>query len=181
MAKRQTMSGEDTEVIKGAYNAAMGDYAASLGPVRISDLLMGFNGSKSDLARGLAEATGTKYQSQMKNIGRWLAYEQGSRGAQARNPANSKTASRFANLYANINPPSGFMGISITGWIGYDNDYRYRSIDIPAPGDGRRINTSAFVDAMKAGDTHAAYAAVFAAYAPALSVAEADNISIRFD
>ena len=180
MAKRQTMSGEDVTGITSAYNQAISAYNASMGSVSVSDLLGSFNGNKSDLARALADTTGTKYASQMKNIGRWLAYESGERGPQARNPANSKTAGRFQGLYAAMNPPSN-VSIAITGWIGYDDDFRHRSIVIPAPGDARQINAGAFVSAMRAGDTHAAYREAFAAYAPSLSVAEADSIDIQFD
>lgn len=167
---------EDSAVLMAEYNRAYNEYVADQKPT-VTDMLMLFNGNKGDLAQALADATNTKRASQMKSIDRWLAYEKGERGAQARNPANSKTMERFAALYATKNPPSG-MYISINGNIGYPGgDFRDRTIDFSTS--EYAVNMSAFVSAMNAGDTHAAYRAIFANYAD-LIVAEAYNIDISF-
>lgn len=193
MARKQAMSGEDTTVITSSTNSALNEYKSSIPNVSVTDLLQSFDGSKSDLARALAgvrsgqlPSRGTEdrrhYDTQMKNISRWMNYENGIRDKnKARNPefASSSTQDRFKDLHVKDNPP-GDMSITISGWIGYDDDYRYRTVTIPAPGDGRSIDASAFLEAMQAGDTHAAYREVFAAYAPGLSVAQADSIDISF-
>lgn len=175
--KQNNPGTEDSEQITSAFTSAYSEYVAEQGPISVSELLMSFDGSKSELARALAEATGTKYESQMKNITRWLNYENGVRGPQARNPANSVTSSRFTDLYMSRNPPSG-MSISITGWIGYDGgDFRHRTVNIDSslfP-----MNVAAFVADMRAGDTHGAYREAFAGYAN-LIVAEAEHVSINF-
>lgn len=180
MPKRRALTGGDTTVIAGAHTEAMNKYTASLGNVRVSGLLQSYNGSKSDLAHALANATGTKYQSQMSNINRWLAYESGSRDKRStRDPQKNKgTIDRLKEMFIAKNPPSS-MSITITGWIGYDNDYRYRTITIAPP--LYNINTPAFVNSMRAANTHEAYREVFKPYAAALSVDSADNISIDFE
>jgi hypothetical protein len=179
--KQNNPGTEDSEVITEAFNEAYREYTQAYGPVTVNDLLMSFDGDKSALARALAEATGTKYASQMKNISRWLNYEKGLRGAQARNPANSRTSERFTDLYTSRNPPPD-MSITITGWIGYDTgsgtgDFRLRTVTVNSS--EYRINTGAFIIDMKAGNTHAAYREVFANYAP-LIVASADHIDLSF-
>jgi hypothetical protein len=175
---KRAMTGEDTAVITGGYQTAMRDYASNMGAISISNLLMSYDGNKGELARALADATGTKYASQMKNISRWLNYENGDRGPQARDFNKSKASqSRVKDLYIERNPPTN-MSISITGWIGYDNDYRHRTVDIDST--MYNVSVAAFMSAMQSGNTSGAYREVFAGYAPALSVASADSVTISF-
>lgn len=198
MAKKRTYAGaggEDSAAISRAYQEGLQEYSRNLAPLSVQDMIMSIGGDKSAFIRELAgisqegklPAKGTPerraYDSQAKNVSRWLAYERGDRGKQARNAEQSKpTQERFKNLYARNNPPSGRMSATITGWIGYDGDWRYRSIEIPPPMGGRGdIDTEAFNAAMAAGDTSAAYGVLFAAYAPGLTVSEATEFNIQYE
>jgi hypothetical protein len=181
-SKRATYTQEDTTALPEAVGRAMREYSASLGPIRVSDLLMEF-GSKRGLAEALASETGTKVDSQMKNISRWLNYEAGQRGSQARDPNRSRaTLNRLRSQMTARRPPRS-MSITITGWIGYDDKYYFRTIHITLPGNGAAVSN--FLENMQKGDTHQAYQDVFQAYKVGrgvISVAD-DNpeISIDFD
>jgi hypothetical protein len=157
---------------------AVQDYAKNLGPIRVGDMLMEYNGDKGQLAQALADASGTKRASQMKNIDRWTAWEAGKRGSQARDPGKNKgTQGVLKNLFMKGNPPQG-MTISITGFIGYTGgDFRLRTVNIDSS--QYAINTGAFINAVNAGNAQAAYQAVFANYAD-LIVAQASHIDIQF-
>lgn len=183
--------GEDSQALTNAWDSSIDEYKSDLGPVSITDMIELFDGDRNALARSLAglPATGaiakmsrteqTSYGTQAKNIDRWLRYEHGERGKQARNVERSRaTQDKIKNLFARRNPPQGEVTATITGWIGYNNDWRYRSISIPAI--GRSVDTEAFNAAMQAGDTGAAYRALFDAYAPGLTVAQADSFSIDY-
>lgn len=157
MAKRASFTEADTQAITNAYQTALTDYANSLGTLSVSDMLMQFNGSKSELAQalsGTADKKSTAYRTQYKNIDRWLKGE--------RNPARSRvTQNKFKSLYIQKSPPSN-IDISITGWVGYDDKYYHRTINTSIP--GRGVNPGQFMQAMQAGNTRAAYNAAFSAY-----------------
>ncbi len=193
MARKQFAGGEeDAQALTSAYNDALVEYKEDIGPVSITDMIEAFNGDRNALARSLAglPATGKissfskkdqgRYRDQYKNIDRWTRYENGDRSKQARNVARSRsTQEKMKNLFVKKVPPSGNVTASITGWIGYNGDWRYRSISIPAI--GRTVDTQAFNAAMAQGDTQAAYAALFDAYAPGLTVAQADSFTIEYE
>jgi hypothetical protein len=193
MAKKEFGSHEeDAQALTDAYNDALVEYAGEIGPVSLGDLIQSFNGSKGALARSLAGLPETgklsdlsrsqqsKYATQFKNIDRWSRYEAGERSKQARNIERSKvTQNKVKNIFARREPPRGNVTATITGWIGYDRDWRYRTITIPAI--GREVDTEAFNTAMQAGDTSAAYRALFDAYAPALQVAQADHFKLTYE
>jgi hypothetical protein len=172
---------EDRDAIKAAYDTGISKYASSLPPISVSQMLMGYNGSKSDLARALSSQGGGTYATQMKNISRWLAYENGVRDKnKSRNPGNNASQAKFKGLFASKNPPQGSTTVSISGWIGYPGDVRYRSITMDAS--NSNIDTRAFASAMEQGDTQGAYRVIFEGYnAPALSVQQADSMSITFN
>lgn len=157
MAKRTEDTGEDTQAITGAYTGALDSFKADMGTVTAADMIMLFDGSKSELAQALAgtsDKKSTPYKTQYKNIDRWLKGE--------RSPARSRaTQNKFKDLMARRNPPSN-INISVTGWIGYDGKYYYRTINTSIP--GRGVSSARFMDAMRAGDTRAAYNAMFSAY-----------------
>lgn len=171
-SKKRTYTNEDTTVIVQATNDALKTYSETSGPVRVSDLLQEYNGSKSALARQISGISDTgklpskgtaeraRYDAANKNIGRWLAYESKS-GKQARNPNTKDTQERLKQALEKKRPPSN-MSIKITGWIGYDNDYRYRTIETTLPNNG--ATTEAFVQNMKNENTSEAYQDVFQAY-----------------
>lgn len=170
-SKKRSYTNEDTTVIVQATNDALKTYSETSGPVRVSDLLQEYGGSKSALAREIAgvgpgklPSKGTDerkaYDAANKNIGRWLAYESKS-GKQARNPNTKDTQQRLKQALEKKRPPSN-MSIKITGWIGYDNDFRYRTIETTLPNNG--ATTEAFVQNMKDGNTSDAYQEVFQAY-----------------
>jgi hypothetical protein len=153
MASRSTDSTEDTQAITSATERALDEYKASLGTVSIADMLMTFNGSKSELAQALAgtsDKSTTAYKSQYKNVDRWLKGE--------RNPARSKgTQTKFKDLSIKQNPPAS-MNVTVTGWMrGSDEKERYRTISA-------KLNPASFLRAIQAGDTRAAYQSVFSAY-----------------
>lgn len=189
---RKTYTGDDTEDI-GALQKAWDDALIESfdEPVTAIDLLKAFMGDRNAIARMLAglpasgklPARGTearaRYETQYKNLDRWLRYEAGDRGKQARSIEKSQaTQNKVRGVYGHKAPPVGAVGASITGWIGYPGDWRYRTIDIPAI--GKSVNTRAFNEAMQSGDLGAAYRALFDAYAPALSVVQADQFNITY-
>jgi hypothetical protein len=193
MARKQFDGGdgEDSKSLIAAYNEALVESQEARGPVSIMDMIQAFGGSRNTLARELAgisakgtiasmsKADQTSYKTQAKNIDRWLKYASGDRGKQARNVEKSKaTQNKMKSLFVKKVPPQGQVTASITGWIGYNGDWRYRTVSIPAI--GKSVDTKAFNEAMQAGDTRAAYAALFDGYAPGLTVAQADNFTISY-
>jgi len=195
MASKRTYSGgydEDKGAIESAYGEAIKEYAGSLDNFRATDMVQLFHGDTSALARNLAgigagklPRRGTEerkhYETQKRNVNRWLAQESGRAVKEKRNIGEA-TQARFKELYARQNPPSGRMSASITGWIKVSNDVRYRSIEIPPLSRSRgEIDTDAFTSAMAQGDTSAAYAALFNAYAPGGTVVESTSFSINFE
>lgn len=177
---------EDTTTITASYTSAMNAYKATYGPAKVGDLIQQFDGNKGNLARALSgvgsgklPAKGTDnrkaYDAAQKSISRWLASETGS-GKQARKP-DSASQEKLNKLFQP--PPPKNMSITISGSIGYDGgDFRERTISM-GEGTMYRIDAGAFVSAMQAGDTHAAYGATLANYAP-LVIARADTVDIQF-
>lgn len=167
MGKSRTYTNEDTTVIVQATNDALDKYNSQ--PVSVSSVIMEYGGSKSALARELAgigpgklPAKGTAerkaYEAANKSIGRWLAAESGS-GKQSRKPSK-ESQERLKNVQKNRTPST--MSIHIEGWIGYDDDFRHRTIDVQLPNNGATVGD--FLDNMKNGNTEAAYQDVFQAY-----------------
>lgn len=193
MARKEFLdSTEDTQALKDAYNDVLVEYKQDIGPVSISDMIQAFDGNKNALIRSLAglpekgtiasmtKAQQTSYANQAKNVDRWVRYERGERGKQARNVERSRaTQEKMKNLFAKRVPPPGQVTANITGWIGYNGDWRYRTISIPAM--GKSVDTEKFNAAMASGDTRAAMQALFDAYAPAVTVAQADTFSIEYE
>lgn len=177
MAKRTSYTETDTTALPQATSAGMDSYKNSLGKVSLNDMLMSYNGSKSGLAQALAgtsDKSSTAYKSQMKNISRWTNGE--------RNPERSGlTQSRFKTLYVQSNPPTSAT-VNITGWIGYDEKYYYRTISTTLP--ARGVTVSQFVNQIQAGNIQGAYNTVFASYGVGGGVLRVANdnpaISITF-
>src|SRR5579859_4875723 len=157
MAKRASYTDTDTSALPQAANSGLDSYKASLGKVSLNDMLMTYNGSKSELAQALAGTTdksSTAYKTQMKNINRWSKGE--------RNPERSRaTQDKFKGLFVQSNPPTS-ASVSITGWIGYDDKYYYRTISATLP--ARGVTVSQFMSQLQSGNIQGAYNAVFSAY-----------------
>ena len=158
-----TVESEDTTALPQAFTQAYANYTSRQGNVRVSNLIMEYGGNKNALARELA-GVGTgklssdeskRVQYQMKNISRWLNYEKGDRGSQARNPNNKATQARLQALMARKNPPKN-MSVTVTGSIGYDEgDFRHRTVGNP-PIQVTGSNLMNFLEAMASGDTASA-------------------------
>jgi hypothetical protein len=164
MGKRQTFTAEDTTALPDETRRALELYALEMGGVRVSDLLMEYHGSKSALATALSGSTDKKsnaYKSQMRSINRWLAYEAGSKDKQARNPNAKATQEKLRVALAAKRPPPQ-MNITITGWIGYDDKFYYRTISTQLPNNGATVQQ--FLEHIRNGNVHAAYDEVFQAY-----------------
>jgi hypothetical protein len=115
---------------------------------RISDMLMMFNGSKKDLISAIVadkverNEKGANKESVTRSVNRWLAFESGTPGKQARNPLASKgTRGLFDRLTEKqdmkgaFSTPPGDMSVTIKGDIGYAEDVRYRTISFTVPQD----------------------------------------------
>src|SRR6266852_1486998 len=141
MATKRTYSGggnEDTQALQSAYDRGLREYAGNLGSFRATDMVMALGGDKSALGRllsGISEdeklpTRGTdarrSYDTQMRNINRWLASESGANVKEKRR-VSTQAQDKFRNAYVKQSPPNGRVTASITGWIGYDNQWRYRS------------------------------------------------------
>lgn len=184
MAKRQTSMGvEDTTAITHAVERGLSAYASGMGEVRVSDLVMEYGGSPAQLARALAGIPEGKlpgkgsddrkaYDASLRSVNRWLNYEAGT-GKQARNPNTKATQAKLKSLMARKRPPRS-MSLTITGWIGYDNDVRWRTVGSPTPIHLSSERLSSFLENMQAGNTHAAYREVFTAYGASVLQVEQD-------
>lgn len=184
--------GEDAGALTGAYDEALVEYKNDLGKLSAKNLVEAFGGDRGALARSLAglPAQGKvsgfssrdqgRYRDQYKNIDRWLRYEAGDRSKQARNIERSRTTQeKIKDIFVKREPPRGTVTATITGWIGYNGDWRYRTITIPAI--GKSVDTGAFNAAMAQGDTRGAYQALFDAYASGVTVAQADSFSLNYE
>jgi hypothetical protein len=170
--------GRDNTALPEAVNTALEDWNANqlgnIGSVSVSDLLMDYNGNKSGLVRDLAgisqkgklPAKGTPertaYDTQMRNVNRWLKSESGREG-QKRKP-NAAAQERFRELSAKKRPPQTANFI-IVGTIAYSSDVRERVIGA----DSQQINLtgdelSAFFDSIAQGHIQDAYQDLFSAY-----------------
>lgn len=168
--------GLDNTALPGAVNAALQDWNdTNIGDtVRVSDLLMDYNGNKSELVRDIAgipqggklPAKGTPertaYDTQMRNINRYLKSESGKQG-QKRNP-NTATQERLKQLARGKRKPQSANFI-IMGTIAYSSDVRERVIGA----DSQQINLSgseldAFLDNIAQGNIQDAYQQLFEAY-----------------
>lgn len=161
---------------------------AYLDKVSVSDLAMAYGGSKSELVRELAgigpgklPAKGTDerraYDSQMRNVNRWMKAESG-QGGQTRKPS-AATMEKLKSLYLGKNPPT-FATIKVTGWIvDPSGNKRHRTINTE---DGQTpVNAQDLLDAINRGDDMGAYDAMFAGYAPGSYVESADSLNLVFD
>lgn len=168
--------GLDYIALPDAVNEQLQDWYASQVPesVRVSDLLMDYGGSKSQLARDLAgipqsgklPARGTSertaYDTQMRNLSRYLKSESG-KGGQKRNPSPA-TQERLKQLAMNKHKPQS-ANFVIMGTIAYSSDVRERVIGA----DNQKIDLSgpdlaAFLDNIAQGNIQDAYQQLFAAY-----------------
>lgn len=180
---------QDTQALTVATNSALSDYKKSLSPVSVSGILMSLGGDKSELARQLAGVgpgklpdkgtlERTRYNTQMKNISRWLSYESGKRDKNKARSANNKaTQDKLKDVEIKAHPPKG-MNISITGWIGDPSEGTFRLRTITIDTAEFSIDIQAFLTNMSIENATQAYKEVFAHYAPNLMVAEAENIDI---
>ncbi len=187
MTKSNKVFTEDTTAITNSVATAYGNYVESQSTVRVTDLIINnYNGNKSALAQELAgtnDKKSTAYKSQMKAIGRWLAFESGETNKKKiRNPNGKATQSKLKGLVARKTPPHKAT-ITMSGYVYYDagKDARYRRI--PANGDiqlsGNALAT--FIKAMNDGDTHAAYQEVWAQYGGATDLELAEGSDTEFN
>jgi len=185
---------EDSRGLLNAVTQALQTYTEGLGTIRVSDLLMEYNGNVNALARAFAglpdtgklPAKGTDdrraYDTANRSINRYLNYEAGT-GKQARNPGKPATQARLRSLMAKKKPPTS-AGVTITGSIGYDRgDFRHRTVGNPPislSGDA----ITRFLESMSAGDTHSAYREVFTSYGASMLMvgdSEPPDIAITFE
>ncbi len=168
--------GLDNIALPGAVNTSLQDWNATVvpGEVRISDLLMDYDGSKSQLARDLAgipqkgklptkgTPERTAYDTQMRNVNRYLKAESGKEG-QKRKPS-AATQERLNQLAESKRKPQAANFI-IMGTIAYSSDVRERVIGA----DSQQINLTGdelatFLDNIAQGSIQDAYQQLFSAY-----------------
>lgn len=168
--------GLDTTALPGAVHTSLQDWNATVvpGPVRVSSLLMDYDGNKSQLARDLAgiPQTGklpakgtperTAYDTQMRNVNRYLKAESGKEG-QKRKPS-ATTQERLNQLAESKHKPQAANFI-IMGTIAYSSDVRERVIGA----NNQQINLvgdelAAFLDNIAQGSIQDAYQQLFDAY-----------------
>lgn len=183
---------EDTTAIINGVNEGMKSYARGQDTVRVSDLLMEYNGDANQLTRAIAGLPGTgklpargtddrkAYDAAARSVNRWLNWEKGT-GKQARNPNNKATQEKLKSLMAKKRPPTS-ASVSITGWVYYDEDARWRSIPVSGTISLSGSAFTSFLQNMQEGNTHGAYHNLFSAYgASVLSLGAEDSPQVQID
>lgn len=173
---------EDTTVLPQALATGFDEYTGKFGNQSASQMIQEYGGSKSQMAQKLAGTTdksSSAYNSQMKNIRRWLAYESGERGKQARSAQKSKvTQERFRAKMSQLHPPTK-VNVVIRGRICVSNDCRDRTVGDKTP---ITANAGKVRDLINQGDVHGAYQELLASYfgRSGGTVKEAYNIGATF-
>jgi hypothetical protein len=170
--------GLDNTALPEAVNERLQDWQShqleQIGTVRVSDVLMDYDGNKGRLARDLAgipqggklpakgSAERTAYDTKMTLIGRWLRGESGAKGRKA--TPSPETQAKFKEIMAKNHPPQ-LGNFVIMGTIAYSSDVRERVIGA----DNQKIDLSgsdlaAFLDNIAQGNIQDAYQQLFEAY-----------------
>jgi hypothetical protein len=144
----------------------------------VGDLVKQY-GSITDLARAVADYQGVDFKrgNQDKSVRRWLNFEKGVRGSQARNPFKDKrTAKMLKDLFKKkLRPPK--MDARINGKIEVSEDVRDRVTDVD---DDYDIDAAEFLDAFEQDDQDAALDSIYADYCPGMTASEIYDIDIYF-
>jgi hypothetical protein len=162
-----------------AVDAALDRYVDEFMPGwNVGDLVKQY-GSVTDLARAIADYQGTTFKrgNQDKSVRRWLNYEKGVRGSQARNPFKDKhTKQMLKDLFKKkLRPPK--MNARINGEIEVSEDVRDRTTDVD---DDYDIDAPEFLEAFYDDDYDAAMDSIYEDYCPGMTANEIYEVEIYF-